>query len=974
MSGGHGGPPSRARFRGCADAHLRAIGGFAPKRRARRGARSRPRGGWVTSDRIFVSSASPSRSSASARARSPRRVVHRGVVEAAAVLLDEGILGAGEVRRRIVRAWGPGAMVYRLGSALLLRFPAPRWIDCARAPGLPLVRLGAALVSAPLGPDELAALAAPTEAVVVVRGGALGWVVPVDADREDPAAYLEVAGFAPIAVAALGPEPEPLLVVQPAVAATRSLFGIDRAPEQMAEVAAALRAKGAGTAPVGGDRALPPFLVKLLATVATLLANLGGSAGRGGAGAGASSALVRVPQQGAPPAGPSRFAVALRNLFARIAVSLNLAPFLGRRQAEYLGKMLDLFDRGDLGEALRHAIPLAGEGQGTETPALGVPTRRQELAISGGAAGAGSTLYTPEDFFADLRRRYRAAFERLEREERIEEAAFVLAELLGESAEAVAFLERHGRYLLAAEIAEARQLPPGLLVRQWLLAGDAARAVRIARRHGAFADALARLEKHPQGPVLRLLWAETLATAGDFAAAVEVVWPVEEARHLAAAWIEGALGQGGAVAARMLAKKLALVPGSFPAVRERVLALLDDEGEGTWSQRRVFAEALLDGPASPEASTLARPLLRALIRDGGRSGEPAIKTLVGRLATFAGDDVDVLRADLPAWVSIERILLAHTGSPRHIEIEAADTGASAVHDAVRLPGGRLLVALGEAGVRVFSRRGEALFQLDQPAHRLVVSDRGDRALALAERGEAWRVARIDLLARRTEVWCEASVDAFAKDFDGAQWVVAAGGKLLVIDALERRFEALQSFDIGAGVVVTAIARSASGCTVAFARAEHNILRYELPAWTLRARTRLDLKEPEGRGRSLETTAGTGVEGVVAVLTRSAEDCRLFVARDNRPAREEVLPIAAATSILSAQTSRGWVACAIGTGAGVEVRVLDMVEMDTRLRVTLAEAGEASLRLDDQSLTVADDRGRVLVVDLAHGDVIADLRT
>src|SRR5262249_3706532 len=153
-------------------------------------------------------------------------------------------------------------------------------------------------------------------------------------------------------------------------------------------------------------------------------------------------------------------------------------------------------------------------------------------------------------------------FERLEREGRIDEAAFVLAELLRESAEAVAFLERHGRLRLAAELAEARALPPGLLVRQWVLAGDVDPALRIARRRGAFADALVRMENHERAPALRVVWAETLAEAGDFAAAVDVIWPVESARRIGAAWVEHAIAQGGVPAARMLAKKLVLAPAS----------------------------------------------------------------------------------------------------------------------------------------------------------------------------------------------------------------------------------------------------------------------------------------------------------------------------------------------------------------------------------------------------------------------------
>jgi len=64
----------------------------------------------------------------------------------------------------------------------------------------------------------------------------------------------------------------------------------------------------------------------------------------------------------------------------------------------------------------------------------------------------------------------------------IDEAAFVLAELLHADVEAIALLERHGRLRAAAELAEARPVPPALAVRAWLLAGDAARSPRRSIR------------------------------------------------------------------------------------------------------------------------------------------------------------------------------------------------------------------------------------------------------------------------------------------------------------------------------------------------------------------------------------------------------------------------------------------------------------------------------------------------------------
>ena len=55
----------------------------------------------------------------------PREWVHRGVVLAQAFVLDPSLLGAAQVRRRLLRAWVPGASVEPVGDALLTGLPSP---------------------------------------------------------------------------------------------------------------------------------------------------------------------------------------------------------------------------------------------------------------------------------------------------------------------------------------------------------------------------------------------------------------------------------------------------------------------------------------------------------------------------------------------------------------------------------------------------------------------------------------------------------------------------------------------------------------------------------------------------------------------------------------------------------------------------------------------------------------------------------
>src|SRR5262249_37302057 len=157
------------------------------------------------------------------------------------------------------------------------------------------------------------------------------------------------------------------------------------------------------------------------------------------------------------------------------------------------------------------AIPLGG-GEGAR-PALGVPKPREDLSIPLGPRSEGSAIGVGGELMNELRALYRRTFERPARAGQIERAAFVLAELLGANEEAVAFLEKHGRLRLAAELAESRELAPGLVVRQWFVAGDVERALTVARRTGAFADALLRLRHRDpdRANSFALHWADGLA-------------------------------------------------------------------------------------------------------------------------------------------------------------------------------------------------------------------------------------------------------------------------------------------------------------------------------------------------------------------------------------------------------------------------------------------------------------------------------
>jgi hypothetical protein len=688
------------------------------------------------------------------------------------------------------------------------------------------------------------------------------------------------------------------------------------------------------------------------------------------------------PEEVAPPAAPSeispephparsgggtaaRFATAFRRLSGRTALASRLSRAIGRRHAVYLHKLREMFESGDIDNALRHAIPLTAEAGPRRLP-LRSFTPRPDLHIRPERSRPWSVAEISPDLHGELRRLYRDAFHRLEAQARVEEAAFLLAEVLHAHEEAVAFLERHGRLRLAAEMAEARELPPGLVVRQWFLAGDRQRGLRIARRAGAFGDAVSRLERSrrtEEAAELRRLWARELAAAGDYAAAVDVLWPVAEEQRRTLVWMDRAIAQGGAPAGRMLARKLALAPELFAEARAAAVALLESwRAEGA-AARLAFAEAVRAGPRTPAATTLARAALRAVVRDSGRLGMRMEPADLRKLAGFAGDGalrIDLLALPLPAkepWISRRETW--------RVEIAARDAGSMPVHDAAFLPNGLTVAALGEAGVRLLSRSGRTVAELDEPAHRLVVSDHGDRAIALARRGDVWRLARLDFLARKAETWCESRLHAFATDYDGALWFVVGPDGLIAVDAVAAGFDGPWGVSRLPGRAL-AVARSATHCSLAFAGEGHEVWTYELPSLTLRRREsvvpafghrRAHPVAVSPEGTLAEAFGGSGRR--IALHVHGASGCELPFPGTGKPAEPAVAGDWAALPVLTSET--------------ILVHLVHLPSAAVRAEIALDRATRVTLRLAPQSLSLADDRGRALVLDLENGQVRRDFR-
>ncbi len=884
----------------------------------------------------------------------PRAIVHRGRLAACGVLLERSLLGEAEARRRALAAWEPGLRVLEIEGGLVLRFARPRLLDATLAAGHLLVERAGLLLAAPLTPAELAALGAPPGSVVAVRAGRA--VALATGAEPDLAAWL---GLDPamVPVHPLGsPPPAPAPAPAPPEVDLRRALAIAPAAPQAARTVKALR-DAARRQPESGPGAVRQTLGSALRRAfgwlreeASLLAMIGRPSG-------AAAARATTVRALAPPGFLTR---ALRRFAERLAILTRLSRLAGLRQGLYFDRLLRMFERGDIEEALRHAIPLRGEGGLDELLALGVPRARASLAISAGPAAGGGTIGVGGALYSEMQRLYRRAFEQLAARERIDEAAFVLAELLRADLEAVSFLERHGKLVLAAEMAEARALPAGLVVRQWFLARDVERAVRSARARRAFADAVERLErsgKREEGAALRVLWAEDLAEAGDLEAAVRVVWPVESARRVAAAWIERAVLAGGPTGHALLPRWLELAPDRFHEARDRVLvACANETGDGP-DLRAALARGLSCAPRSPNLQILARLALRGVLRD--RAAGQARLVDVVRLTALAADGA--LDADLPV-PSSARV-------PRGVimlELRSDDAGTRPVLDAAALPGGRILVALGEAGAILLTRDGRSVARFDVPAHRLVVSDLGTRALALAPRGEAIRVSRLDLETGTARPLRDLSIRTFARSYDGATWAVATDDAVLVLDTLRDDLRTLWNVSALPGAAL-ALERNAAGLSFVTFKGPGVSEGWFYEGLTLRCRAPL---APARQGEKLLALGAFSQGRWFSVVCPDGEANPVL-----RSALESVQgahPLPGAESVLDLVGGDAAIA-ATRTANGVEVVALEPASLRVRALVTLAGARSATVRAVGERVTLADDRGRIVALDLDAGRVIHDLR-
>lgn len=368
----------------------------------------------------------------------------------------------------------------------------------------------------------------------------------------------------------------------------------------------------------------------------------------------------------------------------------------------YMNKMLQLFEQKNWQEALRHAIPLGDSESSSLQDFLGQLKPRSSLDFTP-PGGPGATLGTSLQGLELLQAVYRRALQGLLEAGRIEEAAYVQGELLAEPAGAVDLLEKHGHLEAAARLATLKGLPASLQVRLWFQAGRSELAMGLARRYGVQAEALQMLaRKDPElANRFRASWATDLADAGCISQAIVVGWPVRQQLEDYEFWLRAGLDSAGPASLE------ALVYGLQDAgfcerlkLPERLQSLFQDRDLLSQPRRR----AILDRLASTWFETM-HPLLQ------GWAGETARRVMrqanspvplgdqrsLEFLINLSGDPW--LRADRPTS-------LGETAPRLGLWSETiAQQGLTPIYDALWSGDGRILLALGQAGLVVLSRAG-----------------------------------------------------------------------------------------------------------------------------------------------------------------------------------------------------------------------------------------------------------------------------
>jgi len=700
-----------------------------------------------------------------------------GSVLAGGFVFDEALLGRARVVERLLAVWTDGARLAKRGSRWYLVGVTPRRVNAGTAPGAPLVWGEGRWLSAPVTAAELAN--ATVDSIVELRGGELQIIAFAALEPVDPASLIEVG--TPRVEMSETLEPPPRRVVSPAAPQAQTLDDI------FAPLVSALQERArppepppAPPQPTLGTRLSAWWSRTFSSTTSSPTAATPGLFAR------LSNWFTRDERALPPgpaailPVGPERPALPARIASGSAPARGGFFDFISRlfrrdeapqqQRDEYLDDLRRRFSMGDLAEALRRAIPLNRQSTGAPLSEGISPFRRDSLSLLTPDATHRATLGMPGDQLEAMRKLYREAADQLIAQGQIEEAAFVLARLLNDATAAVALLEKHGKLELAAQVATAQHLPEVERIRLWLLAGRTDEAIRIARASESFESLVTALT--PRAPhlasQLRVIWGDFLGQRQRFTEALVATAPLVVPPQEWETWRNQAIATGGAAAVTAVAADVGRFPEHAEAARRQLAEVLDAEQ----ALAPVAAQALRTY-APKSGGSLHRDLWRRLMRDASE-GRVVERSLLDHVLRASGDgtlQIDAVNSAAPGPLATREVL----------EVPAPAVTSLPVLDVAPLPKGRRALALGAAGLKVVSSKGDTLRHHLVKADALVVGPLGATVLVVSLDGALTRVWRLDPFTFALTSWFQGTLSAFSRRSDGLCWAVGMEESLVLLD-------------------------------------------------------------------------------------------------------------------------------------------------------------------------------------------------